>query len=596
MSSLFYLIVSVACFLTSIVFAFVRHKKNGAFKLTNALFVGVVLSSVILFIPIYLNNFKSGDCGVFETVLISIHNMIRLFIVDGEFDFIVKNLPDAAPWVVRAYSVMFSILFVCAPILTFGFVLSFFKNASAYRRYITHFNHDTFVFSELNEKSLSLAQSLYENDKKRFFVFTDVFEKDEEEGFELIETAKKLGAVCFKKDIVTIKFSFHSKNSQISFFVIGDDNTENLTQSLKLIETYKNRDNSNLYVFSTQVESEVLLSNAIKNLSSQDSVKLKVRRINEVRSLIYRNLYDKGYETIFESALDDGTNVKKINAVVIGLGQHGSEMTKALSWFGQMNGYLVQINAFDIADNAADKFTSECPELMKFSGKLDIRGEAKYTINIHPSLDIDSVDFDEKFASLPQTTYVFIALGTDEKNISAAVKIRTLCERMGYNSQIQAIVYNSEKKNALTGITNFKGQEYKIDYIGDLTESYSESVVLDSDVEAEALSRHLKWGQESDFWCYDYNYKSSVASAIHHKMKVLCGIPGADKAPKDRTDYELWGLRELEHCRWNAYTRSEGYVWGGTTEKSGRNDLAKTHNCLVPFYDLPLSDQIKDDD
>ena len=29
---------------------------------------------------------------------------------------------------------------------------------------------------------------------------------------------------------------------------------------------------------------------------------------------------------------DDGTGVKKINAVVIGMGQHGTEMTKALTW------------------------------------------------------------------------------------------------------------------------------------------------------------------------------------------------------------------------------------------------------------------------
>ncbi len=596
MSSLLFLIASVVCFVASIVVAIVGRKKNGAFKITNALFVGVVLSAIILFVPIYLNNFKSSDCGIFETVLISIHNMIRLFIVDGEFDFVVKNLPDAAPWVVRAYTVMFSVLFVFAPVLTFGFVLSFFKNASAYRRYITNFNRDTYVFSELNEKSLSLATSLFEGDKKRVIVFTDVFEKDDEDGFELIDKAKKLGAICFRKDIVTINFSFHSKNSKISFFVMGNNNTENITQSLKLIELYKNRDNSNLYVFSTQVESEILLSNAIKNLTNQASVKLKVRRINEVRSLIYRNLYDRGYETIFKSALDDGTDVKKINAVVVGLGQHGSEMTKALTWFGQMTDYLINVDAFDITDNCADKFASECPELVAFSGKLDIKGESKYTVNIHTSVDVESAEFDKRFALLPQATYVFVSLGTDEKNISAAVKIRTLCERLGYNPQIQAIVYNSEKKNALTGITNFKGQKYNVDYIGDMAESYSESVVLDSDVEAAALARHLKWGQESDFWCYDYNYKSSVASAIHHKMKILCGVPGADKAPSERTEAELWDLRVLEHCRWNAYTRSVGYVWGGTTDKYGRNDLAKTHNCLVPFYELPISEQIKDDD
>jgi len=79
-------------------------------------------------------------------------------------------------------------------------------------------------------------------------------------------------------------------------------------------------------------------------------------------------------------------------------------------------------------------------------------------------------------------------------------------------------------------------------------------------------------------------------------MKILCEIPGIEKEPKDRTEKELWNLRILEHCRWNAYMRSEGYCYGGTVEKSGRNDLAKMHNCLVPFNELPLKEQEKDDD
>ena len=167
---------------------------------------------------------------------------------------------------------------------------------------------------------------------------------------------------------------------------------------------------------------------------------------------------------------------------------------------------------------------------------------------------------------------------------------------MGYNPEIQAVVYNSDKKEALTGIANFKGQEYNIEFIGDMKTSYSEEVILDSDVEEEALKRHLKWGNESEFWQYNYNYKSSIASAIHRKMKILCGMPGIEKDPKDRTEDELWNLRILEHNRWNAYMRSEGYVYGGTVEKSGRNDLAKMHNCLVPFAELPLKEQEKDDD
>ena len=79
-------------------------------------------------------------------------------------------------------------------------------------------------------------------------------------------------------------------------------------------------------------------------------------------------------------------------------------------------------------------------------------------------------------------------------------------------------------------------------------------------------------------------------------MKKKCAVAGIEKAPADRTNDELWGIRRLEHARWNAYMRSEGYSYGGTTERRGRNDLGKLHNCLVTFDELPLKEQEKDDD
>ena len=43
----------------------------------------------------------------------------------------------------------------------------------------------------------------------------------------------------------------------------------------------------------------------------------------------------------------------------------------------------------------------------------------------------------------------------------------------------------------------FKGQKYDIDFIGDIKSSYSEKVILGSDVEAVALARHMRWGDEN---------------------------------------------------------------------------------------------------
>ncbi|MBQ4066989.1 MAG: hypothetical protein IJD22_05030, partial [Clostridia bacterium] len=454
---------SVLCLLAGAVLAFIRskmkYKRGRILDPSKIFFAAIVVSAVLLFLPVYIDAFENSSCGFFETLLISVHNMIRLFIVDGEFDFVTSHLGDLPTWLAKAYSILFSALFVVAPLMTFGFVLSFFKNIGAYKKYMTNYASDAYIFSELNEKSIALAENLFKNAKrKRLFVFTDVFEREEEESYELVERAKEIGAICFKKDIITVDFTFHSKKSRLSFFTIGEDQSENISQSLKLIERLRYRENTHLYVFSTQVESELLLTNAFNALKEGEAKpKIKVRRVNEVQSLISRNLFENGYEKIFGSASDEGGSEKQILALVIGMGSHGTEMTKALAWFCQMDGYRVRINSYDSDLGAEDKFISHCPELMdkRLNGNFELEGEALYEIKIHPGVNVDTKSFEESILSLPRVTYVFVALGSDEKNIAVAVRLRSLFARAGIYPEIQSVVYNSDKKEALTDIANF---------------------------------------------------------------------------------------------------------------------------------------------
>ena len=544
------------------------------------LFGGVFISSVFMFLPLYLEMFQMQDFSVAKALLLSIQNTIRLFVVDGDFSFVVEYTENLKGWLRAWYQLLFALLFVVTPVLTSGLVLSFFKNVSAYILYWLHFFSDAYIFSELNEKSIELAKDLKKNEKKRLIVFTEVYDANDELSYELLEQAKNIGIIAFKKDVTTIKFDFHSKKRKLTFFQMGEDEAENVRQSLALIKCYQKRENTEIFVFAQNVESELVFS-------ATECGMVKVRRINETRALINRFLYNEGIK-IFRGAKDG-----KISAVVVGMGGHGFEMTRALPWFCQMDGYEIHVNAFDVDSQVSSHFHRQCPELMdsKHNGDFTTEGEAHYEVKIHARVDVWSDELLNELYKLDEITYIFIALGDDESNIRMATELRTEFEKRGIHPQIDAIVCDATKIHALNGIKNYSGQEFDVYFIGDRKESYSEEVILDSDVEEAALARHLKWGKEEDFWKYEYNYRSSIASAIHRKMKIECGIPGADQLPEEREESARQALRVLEHRRWNAYMRAEGFTYA---EK--RNNLAKTHNCLVPFAELSEKDREKDDD
>ena len=566
---------------------FGKYKRGRLLRPINVAFFGVFLASFVMLLPIYTDFAEKGIINGFQSVLFALHNTFQVFTIDADRAVIMENVDCGNRILQNLYGGTISLLFVIAPILTFGFVISFFKTIRAYFRYIMGFFREVYVFSELNEKSLALAADIKNNHRNAVLVFTDVFESNDEISFELIERANELNAICFKKDVLAINFKLHNNGSPITFFVIGEDEGENIEQSLKLISSYKKNDNISLYVFSTGVESEILLTKA-------DKGNIKVRRVNEIRSLINRLLYERGVE-LFENAKPMEDGIKQISAVIIGLGQHGTEMLKSLAWYCQMTGYRVKIDAFEMSPEAEDRFTALAPELMspRYNGVL-VQGEPEYTITIHSGFDVTTQSFADELSKLTDTTYVFVSLGSDSMNIRTAVTLRMLFERMHIKPIIQPIIYSTPQKDALSGVTNYRGQPYDIEFIGDLKSSFSEKVIMNSELEADALSRHMKWGKEEEFWQYEYNYNSSMASAIHMIARIACGIIGADKKEEDLTEEERNAIEVLEHCRWNAYMRSEGYIYSGSHDKKSRNDLGKMHHDLIVFDLLDEEEKRKD--
>ncbi len=581
---------SVGILLAAVIYALTalkRYKSGQILTPFNTVFAGMFLAVFIGLIPPFCSMLEGEAAFGLKVCMFNAIQTMQVFTVNVGGDYILENIRSSDTLLSTVYSAYMSCLFVAAPLLTFGFLVSLFKNALAELYYRFHYWGDVYVFSALNEKSLLLARSIRGNHPNAMLIFTNVDSEESDIPSELLESAKELAALTFQKDIVSVDFSFHSKNADISFFAIDEEEGTNLIQSLKLLSFYNDRERTQLYVFSSGTEGELLLSGAPRG-------KVKLRRINEVRSLVYRYLYDAGTE-IFENAAAEEKGIRTIHAVIAGLGRTGTEMLKALVWYCQMDGYEVNIHAFDRDELALERFSALCPELMdeQYNG-VHVAGETCYTIHIHPGVDVASKTFADQLKAMGGHSFVFVSLGDDADNINCAANIRMLCERCGSKPVIRTVVCSTEENEALTDVRNYRGQPYGIRAIGDLETSCSEEVLMGSELEQLALQRHLKWGQEEEFWQYEYNYRSSMASAIHMKARIACAIPGADKKESEITLEERDIIEKLEHRRWNAYMRSEGYVYSGSPHKSSRNDLAKMHHDLVVFDLLSEEEKRKD--
>jgi hypothetical protein len=284
-------------------------------------------------------------------------------------------------------------------------------------------------------------------------------------------------------------------------------------------------------------------------------------------------------------------------------------MLKSLAWFGQMDGYFLEIQALDIDSAAEEKLSFLCPELLdeKYNNKND-PNEAMYSITVHSGVDTNSQAFADVVKGLAtRTTLAFVSLGDSERNIDTAISLRILFERFGdpknNRPPIYAVLHDTEKIMMLNSVSDFSEESYYINLIGDYQDMFSYEMIFDPRLESEAEEYHVFWSVKSsgdaseeqirktseEFWGKEYYRNSSISRVIHNKAVRIYGpLSDENKALNSEAETSLLAGM-LEHRRWNAYMRSEGFVYNDI-----RNNLAKQHNRLVRYDELSVAEQEKD--
>jgi len=612
----------------------------------------LTLTIALLFFSIAsLRLFESTVGGItVEAVLDSILTALKTFLADGEiqitghFEILEKTTgclffdPEAF-WIGVLLKTVAAIVDLSAPLLTLTAVLSVLSQMFPKLWISISFFRKKFVFSELNEEIVVLAESIDKQFGKSFFkpmlIVTDAYaDAENEKSSELLERLKAIGCLCIKEDVLNLTVR---ARRGLTYVLSDKDMIKNLSVALKLTKRFAEKPKkylkhpNHVYVFSDMDEAEELLSEECKNLSeivSQLTQNIKGKKkstkyylpyivpVKEYKNAVYDLLYSVPLYTPLI-----GTNRKELNVTILGSGKIGTEVFYAVYWCGQMldiklNITVVSLDAVTAFKNRLNRCNQDILRSTKYDNPYcsialiscdleQISYEELLGMNLKTKSDGYTIDpYGDICDAVHKTDYYIVALGSDQRNINTVSLLRRALERSKLKGEcaedkqimIAVSIYddtvselmNYEDKDSKLRIRSFASFSTRFSYQNVINGKLMGGAQRISDAYDSLTAKYVPesmekiYGEKNKAFDY-YKYWSNVARQLHQKYVMFSvGIHDANGInsyiDKLRDDELCDKLAWLEHRRWNAHLRTMGYIYFDT-EKTFKGK--KVHPCLV---------------
>ncbi|MBQ8697223.1 MAG: hypothetical protein IJ519_05830 [Clostridia bacterium] len=486
-------------------------------------------------------------------------------------------------------------------------------------------------FSELNEASLALAKSIYNDNKRKVFgptlIFTDAYVSgSDEKRTEMLQEARVIGAICVSDDLLHVR---KKKRGKRSYYLIDSVESSNLQTLVDLCAKsyYEYIKRASIYLFvnsDAYVQAERHAYIGMDELANGNKSEMPtVYPVRVCRNLI-TNLFTEVplYEPIVKC------QPRELRVTVLGNGSIGMEALLAAYWMGQMLERPISITV--ISRESEDEFWAklsyinpEIEETLKINSDILSYKDGEYNdpyaeISYHQA-DLKAGAFDNVIKDLMDTDYWVVTLGSDDDNIAVAEKLHRVIglEHLNDKEVPKAVIAYAVYDPHLCGALNNKKKYCSVDpkkpdiymyAFGSLDEvySYDNIAMTRYSVWAEAAGAAYRNAQRrTDFnvgkrsraenGVLQYNYWSDLAKSLHVKYKlfsigwiktsvfddvdenelhhrkavkdvcaryrrIATGNGRADDGTyKKLLDGEHDRLAWLEHRRWNAFLRTEGY-------------------------------------
>lgn len=596
--------ITIAFIVFIIAIFFAVKNRNNMSKWISCVLLGVFFATFFMVLPTaWINEGKTVECPILYSALSS---LLYSFKALGGRQDIAQIETIALSGIFKTFYIYFNyIIFTLAPILASSLILSFIADFGDKIKYFFAFSKNVYVFSEINENSLSLAEGLLNNKEKTAIIFCKTKDAKKED----ITKARKLGAILFHKSCEDIKTN--KKHKKFEFCIINHDEDANL----KIAETLvtKHSKSNRKVTINTFIESGTgvkLLENVSKTKGENN---IELRCIDEIAFFCNHLIFN-------HPLYDTKGNGKNISVAIIGCGRTGMRMLKTVYWAGQIEGYSLKIRVYDKDACKIEKnFYRECPGL-----------KDNQTIKFIET-NVDTLDFQEKLLNQENSkdaTYIIVAMGDDQLNLSVADDISKIYRKnrnFGKDQmpEIFARVRSKDKTGPYFNDTSFL-KERNINLFGTTESIFSDTTLFNTELENMAFAVHLAYWERTDkdknsaefkevyndFKTSEYERRSSMAAALHIPAKLcIC-----DEIPKNdnniltdknidifeksikTNDKLLEKLMRNEHDRWNAFMLTEGYIPASLEEmmqyskitKNHRDDLSMLHPCITDWDSLDI--------
>lgn len=566
-------LVCVGCFVRAV---FVRRGMKLVFVI-----VGVAVSVLFLLTAALCASFAqqtlSGEKGFWDVFLSlpeKIVATLQFFSMDADYGELLQSgalFEFSVHWR-RLFNLSAFLLTLFAPLLGGAVLISVVGKFFPEMRLYLNISREKYIFSELNERSIWLAESLYDEKVKgkykfapgnvsRFaaIVFADS-DRDNPQKGELLQRAKDIGAICVNDSIDSLSYNrlkLSHKKRKLTYFFISDKESENLTASVMATESPAvlkrwNNAETQVFVFSHNPDTEKIVEGAYKKYinganDGRKNYDIKViKTVREFENLVY-DLIDGKYPLVkpwFRTEKEgdaacgkDLPDIEKIRVLVVGGGRIARHFLKSVPWCAQIFSPRSVVTAEGgkqfkraeveirvIADNAKEniepRLKFEMPGVFGKTGRQYCKFQFFNAV-------FGREGFAEKFCEdgCYNADYVLVAMGDDVLNARCAMWINEhiQCGNGGRRPVINVVIEDSGLCASLNAINDKSDSCCELHPFGSLKERYSYENVFLNDISEKAYYQNWAYAKTSRrvFELDNYSSQSSAVSAIHYRYKLF---------------------------------------------------------------------------